>query len=129
IPSAESVGLLLANRFVQQALAFSSVTDLPGDGYKTACEWYGSLGVASLTGSQALLDSLVSKFDPLKNNFVQAMTSGEAHVDRYIFGMVPLEIYLQTGDQSYLSLGTDTADTQQVTNQTRNAIDDMFMMT
>src|SRR5690606_16331614 len=58
IPSAESVGLLLANRFVQQALAFSSVADLPGDGYKTACEWYGSLGVASLTGSQALLDSL-----------------------------------------------------------------------
>ena len=129
IPSAESVGLLLANRFVQQSLAFSSVADLPGDGYKTACEWYGSLGVASLTSNQSLLDSLVSKFDPIKTNFVQAMTSGEAHVDRYIFGMVPLEVYLQTGDDSYLSLGTDTADTQQTTNQTRNAIDDMFMMT
>lgn len=128
-PSAREVGLLLANRFSRQALAFNSVANLPGDGYKTACEWYGSLGVAKLTDSQDLLDALVTKFNPLKNNFVNAMTSGEAHVDRYIFGMVPLEIYLQTGDESYLPLGTQVADRQQVTNQTRNAIDDMFMMT
>jgi rhamnogalacturonyl hydrolase YesR len=105
------------------------VANLPGDGYKTACEWYGSLGVAKLTSSHDLLDALVTKFNPLKNNFVNAMTSGEAHVDRYIFGMVPLEIYLQTGDESYLPLGTQVADRQQTTNQTRNAIDDMFMMT
>ncbi len=58
-----------------------------------------------------------------------AMTSGDAHVDRYIFGMVPLEIFLQTDDMSFLSLGTNVADTQQTTNQVRNAIDDMFMMT
>ncbi|MEY4588342.1 MAG: hypothetical protein RL497_418 [Pseudomonadota bacterium] len=57
------------------------------------------------------------------------MTGGEAHVDRYIFGMVPLEIYLRTEDESYLSLGTQVADRQQTTNQTRDAIDDMFMMT
>lgn len=129
VPSAEEVGLLLAKRFSQQSLAFNSVANLPGDGYKTACEWYGSLGVAKLTDSQDLLNSLVTKFNPLKNNFVNAMTSGEAHVDRYIFGMVPLEIYLQTGDESYLPLGTQVADRQQVTNQTRDAIDDMFMMT
>ncbi|MBN2191873.1 MAG: glycoside hydrolase family 88 protein [Polyangiaceae bacterium] len=129
IPSARDVGLLLAERFRRQALAFSSVADLPGDGYKTACEWYGALGVANLTESQDLLDGLVSKFDPLKANFVSDMTGGEAHVDRYIFGMVPLEIYLQTGDESYLPLGTQVADRQQITNQTRDAIDDMFMMT
>ena len=129
IPSAEQTGLLLANRFSQQALAFSSVANLPGDGYKTACEWYGALGVATLTGNQSLLDSLVAKFDPLKGDFISAMTGGDAMVDRYVFGIVPLEIYLRTGDASYLPLGTQTADNQQVTNQTRDAIDDMFMMT
>lgn len=129
VPSAEEVGLLLANRFARQTLAFSSVANLPGDGYKTACEWYGALSVAKLTGSQDLLDALVSKFDPLKTNFIDAMLGGDAHVDRYIFGMVPLEIYLQTGDASYLPLGTETADDQQITDQTRDAIDDMFMMT
>jgi unsaturated rhamnogalacturonyl hydrolase len=127
--SAEEVGLLLARRFRQQALAFNSVANLPGDGYKVACEWYGALGIAKFTATQDLLDGLVTKFDPLKANFVAAMTGGEAHVDRYIFGMVPLEIYLQTGDESYLPLGTEVADRQQTTNQTRGAIDDMFMMT
>lgn len=127
--SAEQVGLLLANRFSQQALSFDSVADLPGDGYKSACEWYGALGVASLTDNQALLDALVGKFTPFEADFVPSMTGGEAHVDRYIFGMVPLEIYIQTGHERYLPLGTSTADEQQVTNQTRDAIDDMFMMT
>ncbi len=91
VASGQDIGLLLAQRFSAQTLAFSSVADLPGDGYKTACEWYGALGVANLTDSQPLLDALVTKFDPLKTNFVSAMTGGEAHVDRYIFGMVPLE--------------------------------------
>jgi rhamnogalacturonyl hydrolase YesR len=82
-----------------------------------------------LTNNRDLLNALVTKFNPLKQNFVSAMTGGEAHVDRYIFGMVPLEIYLRTEDESYLSLGTQVADRQQTTNQTRDAIDDMFMMT
>jgi rhamnogalacturonyl hydrolase YesR len=127
--SAQEIGLLLANRFNRSTLSYSSVANLPGDGYKNACEWYGALRVAGYTGTTDLLDSLVSKFDPLKGNFVQAMLGGDAHVDRYIYGMVPLEIYLQTADESYKSLGTDVADNQQATNQTRDAIDDMFMMT
>jgi rhamnogalacturonyl hydrolase YesR len=130
LPSAQSIGQLLANRFNDQPLSFDSVANLPGDGYKTACEWYGSLGLAvSSAGSQSLLSSLVSKFDFLKEDFVSAMIGGNAHVDRFVFGIVPLEIYLHSRDNSYLSLGTATADNQQVTNQTRGAIDDMFMMT
>jgi rhamnogalacturonyl hydrolase YesR len=130
IPSAQSVGQLLANRFNNQSLSFSSVAHLPGDGYKAACEWYGSLGFSvSSAGSHSLLNSLVSKFDSLKDDFVSAMIGGDAHVDRYVFGIVPFEIYLHTRDESYLSLGTAAADNQQDTNQTRGAIDDMFMMT
>ena len=129
MPSAEAVGLKLANRFNNQQISFNSVANLPGDGYKTACEWYGSVAIANLTDNQQLLNSLVAKFNPLKQNFVSAMFGGDAHVDRYVFGIVPLEIYLQTRDERYLPLGTQVADRQQVTSQTRNAIDDMFMMT
>lgn len=57
------------------------------------------------------------------------MVGGEAHVDRYVFGIVPLEIFLRTGDEECRTMGSQTADTQQTTNQTRDAIDDMFMMT
>lgn len=129
VPSAESVGIKLAKRFNRQELSFNTVANLPGDGYKSACEWYGSIAIANLTDNRQLLNSLVAKFNPLKQNFVSDMFGGEAHVDRYIFGIVPLEIYLQTQQESYLALGTDVADRQQTTNQTRNAIDDMFMMT
>jgi unsaturated rhamnogalacturonyl hydrolase len=128
IPSAKDVGVLLANRFSKQALNFTA-KNMPGDGYKVVCEWYGALGVAKSTNNQTLLDALVAKFNPVKATFVADMTGGDAHVDRYIFGMVPLEIYLQTGDASYLPLGLEVADKQQTTSQTRNAIDDMFMMT
>jgi rhamnogalacturonyl hydrolase YesR len=128
VPSAKEIGLLLANRFANKAIPFSSVKDLPGDGYKFACEWYGALGVAKATNSQALLDTLVSKFGPFKGDFVSAMLGGEAHVDRYIFGIVPLEINRQTADASYLPLGIQVAD-KQGKDQVRNAIDDMFMMT
>ena len=128
-PSAREVGLKLATRFAEKKLSFSTVAKLPGDGYKSACEWYGALGVAKLTANQALLDSLVTKFDSFKPDFVQLMTDGKSEVDRYIFGIVPLSIYLETGDASYMPLGTEVADVQQETNQTRNAIDDMFMMT
>jgi rhamnogalacturonyl hydrolase YesR len=127
--SARDVGLLLATRFSRQELAFESVAELPGDGYKTACEWYGALSVAAHTGHQQLLDSLVAKFDPLAGDFSAAMKSGTAHVDRYVFGIVPLAIYVQTRDERHLRLGTETADVQQTTNQTRSAVDDMFMMT
>jgi unsaturated rhamnogalacturonyl hydrolase len=128
IPSAKDVGVLLANRFSKQTLNFTA-KNMPGDGYKVVCEWYGSLGIAKSTNNQTLLDALVAKFNPVKATFVADMTSGDPHVDRYIFGMVPLEIYLQTGDASYLPLGLEVADKQQTTNQTRGAIDDMFMMT
>ena len=128
-PSAQTVGLKLANRFAQSTLSFSTVESLPGDGYKSACEWYGALGVAKSTGNQALLNSLVAKFDSFTPNFVQLMTDGDDSVDRYIFGIVPLEIFIQTGDASFLPLGTAVADEQQATGQDRDAIDDMFMMT
>ncbi|HYQ04626.1 MAG TPA: glycoside hydrolase family 88 protein [Polyangiaceae bacterium] len=127
VPSAKDVGLLLANRFSKQSLSFKSVKDLPGDGYKVACEWYGSLRVAKYTNTQTLVDTLVTKFDPLKGDFVSAMTGGEKHVDRFIFGIVPLEIYIQTSKAEYLPLGAKVASAQDK-SQVRNAIDDMFMM-
>jgi rhamnogalacturonyl hydrolase YesR len=57
------------------------------------------------------------------------------HVDRSVFGTLPLEIFRQTGDQRYLAIGKKSADDQWLnpidgglTNQTRWWIDDMFMI-
>ena len=61
--------------------------------------------------------------------------SPDAHVDYRVFGIVPLEIYLQTKEKKYLELGQDLADKQWanptpdgVTAEARYWIDDMYMI-
>jgi rhamnogalacturonyl hydrolase YesR len=58
------------------------------------------------------------------------------HVDRSVFGLLPLEIYRQIGDRRYLAIGKKSADDQWanpdeagLTRQSRWWIDDMFMVT
>jgi rhamnogalacturonyl hydrolase YesR len=58
------------------------------------------------------------------------------HVDRSVFGILPMEIYRQIGDRRYLAIGKRSADEQWenpdeagLTRQSRWWIDDMFMIT
>lgn len=120
--SPKEIGLKLTKLFDSQAVDTSKH-------YKTACTWYGALDVAGLL-EDGSLKTLISKFDSLKTNFVSSTTQ-ENHVDNSVFGIVPLEIYLQNGDTAIRDLGLAVAD-HQVTNisaQKRMAVDDMFMIT
>ena len=103
--------------------------------YPEACAWYGSLTVAQLTKDQDLQKRLVAKFDPLLSEHA-AWVSPDAHVDYRVFGIIPLEIYVQTKEQKYLDLGKGLADKQWdkttpdgITAEARYWIDDMFMIT
>src|SRR5437763_13862094 len=71
--------------------------------YPEVCAWYGSLTVAQLINDRDLKTSLIQKFDPLLTDRVKQI-SPEPHVDYRVFGVVPLEIYLQTKQQQYLDL-------------------------
>src|ERR1043166_8803034 len=103
--------------------------------YPEACGWYGSLTVAQLIKDQDLQKRLVAKFDPLLGEHA-AWISPDAHVDMRVFGIIPLEIYLQTRQQKYLELGKGLADKQWdkttpdgITAEARYWIDDMYMIT
>lgn len=103
--------------------------------YPEVCAWYGSLTVAQLTNDQDLRKRLIEKFDPLLGEHAQWI-SQEAHVDMRVFGLVPLEIYLQTKQPKYLDLGRGLADHQWdkttsdgITAEARYWIDDMYMIT
>src|SRR5499427_3292971 len=103
--------------------------------YPEACAWYGSLTVAQLTKNNDLRDRLIRKFDPLLGEHANWI-SQDAHVDMRVFGIVPLEIYLQTRQQKYLDLGRGLADKQWdkttpdgITAEARYWIDDMYMIT
>ena len=54
---------------------------------------------------------LVEKFDPLLTTEA-ARIGPDAHVDYRIFGAVPLEIFMQTKDRQFLTLGQSFADKQ-----------------
>ena len=99
-----------------------------------AMTWYGALVVAKLTGDTVLTRRLVERFEPLKApNHPNVSLSH--HLDASIFGAVPLEIFMQTGDSACLRLGLGFADRQWAnptprgfTSQARWWIDDMYMI-
>src|SRR5580692_12209610 len=99
--------------------------------------WYGALTFAQLTSDADLRDRLIKRFDPLLPGGAETNLIGKrAHVDDEIFGIVPLEIGIQTRDPKYLAYGKQFADRQWenpqpdgLSGETRYWIDDMFMLT
>ena len=103
--------------------------------YPEICAWYGSLTVAQLTKDKALQTRLAQEFAPLLTPEGSQHISPDAHVDYRIFGVVPLEIYMQTKERTYLDLGRNLADKQWekttpdgITAEARYWIDDMYMI-
>jgi unsaturated rhamnogalacturonyl hydrolase len=104
--------------------------------YPEVCAWYGSLTVAQLTRDKDLTTRLVQKFDPLLTDPDKKRISQDAHVDFRVFGVVPLELFMQTKDRKYFDIGIALADKQWekvtpdgITAEARYWIDDMFMIT
>jgi rhamnogalacturonyl hydrolase YesR len=130
--SPQEVGKRLAEHFVTT----------PHQGMRTIfygeCgTWYGALTVAQLTHDDALRQRLIDKFTPIMPGGAEAsMIPVRRHVDDSIFGIIPLEIGIQTKDKAYLAYGQSWADRQWenpqpdgLSAETRYWIDDMYMLT
>lgn len=103
--------------------------------YPEVISWYGSLTVARLTGDTNLTARLIQKFEPLLTEDGAKRINRSAHVDYRVFGIVPLQIYLENGDKRCLNLGLSLADAQWsmttadgITAEARYWIDDMYMI-
>ncbi len=104
--------------------------------YAEDSAWMTALKFAALTKDEVLKTQLIRRFDPILDPNGRGVISMRRHVDHNIFGIVPLEIYLQTQDQRYLEIGKMLADRQWeqpdangLSDQTRFWIDDMYMIT
>ncbi len=99
--------------------------------------WYGALTFAELTHDDALTGELIKRFDPLMPGGSEAnLVPRRDHVDDSIFGIVPLQIYMENKDKKYLDYGLWYADRQWenpppdgLSHETRFWIDDMYMLT
>lgn len=103
--------------------------------YFEVCAWYGALEFTAATGSAAMQQQLVAKYDVLQTPEGKRMISPREHVDFTIFGALPLELYLRTKDERFLRDGLAFADLQWskttpdgITVQARYWIDDIYMV-
>ena len=105
--------------------------------YGEVATWYGALTLAQLTSDKDLEQKLIRRFDPLLPGGAETNLIGtRRHVDDEIFGVVPLEIFILTKDQKYLTYGMEYAERQWedpqpdgLSSETRYWIDDMYMLT
>jgi len=130
--SPQEVGKALAEHFVTSPHQYTATIH-----YAETGAWYGALTFADLTRDTDLRDQLVKKFDPLFPDGAEAARIPKRdHVDDMIFGIIPLQIYIETKDKKYLDYGLSFADRQWadpqpdgLSHETRYWIDDMYMLT
>jgi rhamnogalacturonyl hydrolase YesR len=130
--SPQEIGKRLAEHFVVSPHQYSATIH-----YAEVATWYGALTFAQLTQDDALRERLIRRFDPLLPGGAEAARIPvRHHVDDSIFGIVPLEIGIESKDRKYLSYGQSWADRQWenpqpdgLSGETRYWIDDMYMLT
>ena len=131
--SPQEIGEALAEHFVASPHQLG-----PGTiSYSEVGTWYGALTFASLTHNIDLRNKLIGRLAPLlPGGAEESLIPRRDHVDDAIFGVVPLEIAIETGDKKYLDYGLTFADKQWaeplpsgLSHQTRYWIDDMYMLT
>lgn len=135
--SPAEVGKRVAENFLPRKFRFETDPSKAKLGviYPEVITWYGSLTVAGLTKDEELRDRLIRKFEPFLTEPGSKNINQSAHVDYRVFGILPLEIYLQTKDERFLKIGLALADAQWekttpdgITAEARYWIDDMYMI-
>lgn len=130
--SPQEVGKKVAEHFVTSPHQYTATIH-----YAEVATWYGALTFAQQTHDDALRTELIHRFEPLMPGGAEAARIPvRHHVDDSIFGVVPLEIAIQTKDPKYLAEGKRWADRQWenpqpdgLSAETRFWIDDMYMLT
>jgi unsaturated rhamnogalacturonyl hydrolase len=130
--SPDVVGKRVAENFLARKFEFEQ-GKRPTLIYPEIMTWYGSLEVARLTHDTDLQQRLIKRFEPFRTD--NPAVNLAHHVDFSVFGAVPLEIFMLTGDSSYLKLGVGFADRQWatpspngITSEARYWVDDMYMV-
>lgn len=139
----EAIGPKIAGLYLASAEGTTPII------YPEVCSWFGTLRFAGATQDKAMLLQAENRFIPILGENSGAMQTPN-HVDNTVFGIIPLQLYIQTGKEEYLAVGLDFADRQWtmpdnpspnnvakyqallakgLSWQTRYWIDDMFMIT
>ena len=133
--SPAEIGLRVAENYAARKFDFQTNPKRDVVIYPEVIGGYGALIVARLAGDTNLQARLVGKFAQFLTPEGARRVSPRAHVDYRVFGIVPLEIFIQMRDEKFLTPGKNLADAQWeqvtpdgITAEARYWIDDMFMI-
>ncbi len=79
--------------------------------YAVVSLWANAIECARKSGDAELVKRLASRYEPLREAAARA-TNDWHHVDYCVFGALPCEIYLATGDAGALAVGVEYAERQ-----------------
>lgn len=103
------VGARLVETFLSKPIRIHKASNMIH--YVETCTWQGALRYAKQTHDDALLQRLVKRFDPVFTG-QPPYNNQPLNVDTTVFGSVPLELYMRTGDERFLKIGLALADAQ-----------------
>lgn len=121
----QEVGNRVANNIISRDM---------GKGYACICSYYGVCIFSEATDTPELLSAVVDKYQPYVTG--QKTPPDPGHVDWNVFGILPFELYRQTGNyDDYIPLAKYYADTEfenprpdGLSAYTRFWVDDMYMV-
>lgn len=100
--------------------------------YADICTGYGAIKMAGKLKDTKAMNALITKYDRIKS---ENITNTANHVDANVYGILPLELFIQNKTQENLIDGLAFADGQWenplndgLTSQTRYWIDDIYMI-
>ncbi len=100
--------------------------------YAEVCAAYGAAKLAGLLNDSVTLKKLTDRYMKVLED---SLINTANHVDANVYGILPLEMYMQTKNEIFFKQGIELADLQWenplpdgLTNQTRYWIDDVYMI-
>jgi unsaturated rhamnogalacturonyl hydrolase len=127
---------IIGERLARNLLARNYLTNKSGFVvYPEACAGFGAVRFAKGAGDQDLLQKLAERYAFFLTPEGQKLVAPNKHVDFRVLGIIPLELYLDTGNTNYLQPGLELANQQWadplpdgLTRETRWWVDDTFMV-
>ena len=100
--------------------------------YAEVCAGFGAARLAGLLQDSPTLDRLSERYMRV---ITEPIVNTANHVDLNVYGILPLELYMQTGNETFFKQGIELADIQWqdplpdgLTKQTRYWVDDVWMV-
>ena len=126
------VGEKVCANFLQRKIYYNTDGKIV---YPEVCAAFGALRFAQAAGDRALQQQLIQRYEFILTPAGTKSVSSQRHVDFHVFGTLPLQIYLVSGDERYKDFGLRLADDQWLNpradglcEETRWWVDDCFMI-